>query len=122
MKKGINNEIEIYQNLIFTSVSKKTRRVCVQSVLQCMGKGPLCAYIHRASAFSIASSDVSRRVGVRLPCNYRSRAGLPPGEYPRLIRSPLRSENQNSDKFQFHYLFPSSCQCKNFGMIIFSGL
>ena len=86
-------KLKFIRILIFTSVSKKTRRVCVQSVFQCMGKGPLCVYIHRASAFSIANSDVSRRVGIRLPCNYRierSQAGLPPGEYPQLIRSPLR--------------------------------
>ena len=42
------------RSLIFTSVSKKTRRVCVHSVFQCVGKGPLCAYVHRASAFSNA--------------------------------------------------------------------
>ena len=82
MKKGINNGIEIYQNFDFHFCIQENTCLCSEC-FNGWGKARFVrTYIYRASAFSIASSDIFRCVGVRLQCNYwieRSRGGLPLG-------------------------------------------
>ena len=58
MKNGRNDENEIYQNFDFHFHIGENTVFCVQSAFQCMGKIPLCTYVHRASTFSIVRYDV----------------------------------------------------------------